>query len=492
MTQTAVVALAIVLIAMVIYLATEHTGLRGEIHFYEGGTTVGDASGVDFELGAGSAGLSIAAARAAMDPSRPGEARVTYTLTATDNAEVFYANGAAVGAATGVNIESADTSRLTVGAVELADPARTGQRRVRYTLTPIDVADPAHFYAQGVNVGDATGVDIQSADTTLLTVGAVEAADPSRTGFERVTYTLTPVDQSPTYRLNGASPVTTTAGHSLNFLTPGGCISGAIGGDGQGGAMLTLRYVCSRGGVLDDWTGIMSTAFDESKAAGEQSRTLQFGTGRPRQTSSTATTDLFWNGSDIEVRTEGTYQIVAEAQLVFRDPGSYRDGGTCPANTARETSTAPATAPSPLATRAGWPAWYQGAALHDGSTAWPAGQPYCEGASTGHGVAGIPDKISDEELPNAGVEVWRPEFQGRLEIQTGAGRDVMLPDILVNDPGATTTRPYVAFDPYRARWTALAEFTSGDTIQATLYLFDSTLNTLDTGTRVQLEVMRLR
>ena len=516
MTQTAVVALGIVLIAMVVYLATEHTGLRGQLHFYAQGANVGDATGVDIRLAtptaADSRGLSIAAAEAA-DPSRPGFERATYTLTMRDHSEVFYADGAAVGSATGVDIESADLSRLTVAAVEAADPARTGERRVTYTLTPIDVADPQHFYAQGVNVGDATGVDVQSANTTLLTVAAVEAADPARTGFERVTYTLTPHDQSATYRLNGASPVTATAGHSLDFLTPGACIDGALGGDGSGGARLTLQYVCGTVGELEERVGtiagsllLSSNGVRQNDGSGRQigaRQRVNFVTG-PVQTASTATTEIFrTSANNLGVRTGGAYLIVAELRIWMEEPGTYAidpvhetprsatGRGTCPPGSQHiPVSAAAAVAPSPLATS--WPAWdtrrFQ-------TPPWPAGEPYCEGppdptASPPTTADETPNKATDtariSDSVTGIVDTWSSTLVGELRIQTINGDILIDQDILIG----VDTR---ALDMPIKRWYALTTgLVSGDELMASLELRDFTMNGFASQSQVALSIVRLR
>ena len=249
MTNLSIVAIGVILIAFVVYLAIEQRGQ--DVVWYDAmSNALGDADG--YELDSANALLTVAGVHAP-DPARPGEDKVTYTLNAVDQSPVYRLNGGSpITASHPHALDFVDGTCMTNTLVG----DRSGGARLTSTMdctfapTSHGEHDTAFYYA-GTSAGDATGVDVTSANTALLTVGGAVATDTLRTGQNRMTYTLTPTDPSPEYEV-GASNIQATYPYDVDFRQ-GACIAQTIGGDAKqrrGDHKLRFEYhalhVCPR------------------------------------------------------------------------------------------------------------------------------------------------------------------------------------------------------------------------------------------------------
>ena len=403
MTPTAFVAVGIVLIAFVVYLALEQRGQ--DVHFYYEGTSIGDASGED--LRSSDTSLLSIMGITHPDPSRPGERRVTYTLLPVDQSPRYRLNGGSTIQAThGHALDFVDGTCMTNALVG------DGSGGVRLTSTmDCTFAPTAHgthdtaFYYGGTSAGDATGVDITSAGTSLLTVGGAVATDSLRTGENRMTYTLTSQDPSPEYEV-GASNIQATYPYDVDFR-PGTCISQTLGGTASNVEVTTNLDTTATGCMfapvvhthpparIDEWT-FACAGSPTGTLPRRQICDFEIETGT-QQTAAQASTNTFRDLSDdLAFRIVGNYMLVLKLELHFElNPiDAYVMGsGTCASGKTLTTSTATATSASPLgsSTPVYAPTFTQG-----NSDAMPAGNPYCE--DDGGAPNTIPDRSTDVML----------------------------------------------------------------------------------------------
>lgn len=382
MTNLSMVALGIILIAFVVYLAIEQRGQ--DIHWYAQGGTLGDASGYDL-TSADPSLLTVAGVVTDPDPSRPGEKRATYTLDPTDQSPVYRLNGGSP--ITASHPHALDFVDGTCMTNTLVGDGSGGARLT--SIMDCTFAPTSHgshdttYYTGNTLVGTATGVDIASADTSLLTVAGAEVADTARSGERRVNYTLTPVDQSPRYRLNGGSTTQATHGHALDFID-GTCMTNALAGDGAGGVRLTSNFNVTKVGCTaaaathtHTYLPYTWTFMCGGTPSGDPLEICDFVIESGMQESGLATTrDTYRNSDDdLQFRTTGNYLLDFRLELHFIAPGSLVAGaGSCASGT-RTKSTAPAVAPSllQLSTPNYSPDYITGNMM-----AMPAGNWYCE------------------------------------------------------------------------------------------------------------------
>lgn len=404
MTPTAFVAVGIVLIAFVVYLALEQRGQ--DVHFYYEGTSIGDASGED--LRSSDTSLLSIMGITHPDPSRPGERRVTYTLLPVDQSPRYRLNGGSTIQAThGHALDFVDGTCMTNGLVG------DGSGGVRLTSTmDCTFAPTAHgshdtaFYYGGTSAGDATGVDITSAGASLLTVGGAVATDSLRTGENRMTYTLTSQDPSPEYEV-GASNIQATYPYDVDFR-PGTCISQTLGGTASNVEVTTNLDTTATGcmfapvvhthppTLIDRWT---LSCGGSPAGMPVQRCDFQFESNNPpRLNALTATRNTFRDFSDdLAFAATGDYMLTLKLELHFTTPiGNYLPGsGTCPSGKTLTTSTAVAVSPSPLANST---PIYVSSFVQGNAVAMPATNPYCE--DDGGTPNTIPDRAADVMLDN--------------------------------------------------------------------------------------------
>lgn len=396
MTHTAFVAIGIVLIAFVVYLAIEQRGQ--DIVWYDAmSNALGEADA--YELDSANALLTVAGVHAS-DPARPGEEKVTYTLNAVDQSPVYRLNGGSpITASHPHALDFVDGTCMTNTLVGDGGGGARLTSTMDCTFAPMAHGEhDTAFYYNGTSAGDATGVDVTSANTALLTVGGAVAADTLRTGQNRMTYTLTPTDPSPEYEV-GASNIQATHPYDVDFRQ-GACIAQTIGGT-PSNVQVTTSFDASTTPCM---FAPATHAHPHTHPTEINAWTFRCGgTLNPlntevcdfeiesgvRQTRTTATTNTFRDDDDdLEFRVTGNYLLDLKLELHFIAPGSILEGaGQCSPPNLRQISSAVAVAPSPLfdATPMYSPDYIDG-----NTTPMPRGNVYCD--SNGNT---IPDVAGD-------------------------------------------------------------------------------------------------
>ena len=498
MTNLSIVAIGVILIAFVVYLAIEQRGQ--DIVWYQqtGGMppvirNLGDADG--YELHSANALVTVTGAVAA-DPARPGEDRATYTLDAVDQSPNYRLNNSGNIRSTSQHVLDFDdgmcinqTLAGTPASLRLTtrfDPAASGCAFAPAAHGEHDTA----FYFNGTSAGDATGVDITSGNTALLTVGGASvSADTLRPGQNRMTYTLNAVDQSPRYRLNGGSTTQATHGHALDFVD-GTCMTNALAGDGAGGVRLTSNFNVAKVGctaapaahthptILHLWTfGCGGTP------SGDPLEICDFEIESGVQESGMATTrDTYRNSDDdLQFRRTGNYLLDFRLELRFNAPGALVAGaGTCASGTRTE-STAPAVAPSPLQIRT---PPYSPDFVDRNMTPMPAGNWYCE-------------TTSGNTIPNLATDVALQFDVRQMGPYSFSLRDDD-PEILIEESVTVTRDTSTIAGGYHPHPTFpvadVTEVTSvGDVLEFQLYELDTGDYMLDrTRTKLHLLILRLQ
>lgn len=328
MTTLSIVAIGVILIAFVVYLAIEQRGQ--DIVWYDAmSNALGEADA--YELDSANALVTVAGVHAP-DPARPGEEKVTYTLTAVDQSPVYRLNGGSpITASHPHALDFVDGTCMTNALVgDGSGGARlTSTMDCTFAPTAHGEHDTAFYYA-GTSAGDATGIDVTSANTALLTVGGAVAADTLRAGQNRMTYTLTPTDPSPEYEV-GASNIQATHPYDVDFRQ-GACIAQTIGGT-PSNVQVTTSFDASttpcmfapathahphtHPSAIDVWR---FACLGTQAGMPVQRCDFEIETGTA-QSGMAATTNTYRNNDDdLAFRLTGNYVLTLKLELYFRPP----------------------------------------------------------------------------------------------------------------------------------------------------------------------------